>query len=463
MLAVATALCACGESAAPPAALCVAGSGSVPGVTGPVAALPPGDASRNYPWAATDIDLAARGYVEEEYFFCGAARLSPYTSRMIVRRPTDPAHFNGTVLVEWLNVTAGSDADLLWLRSHEHLIDAGYAYAGVSAQSYGVYAAPNGLKHWSPQRYAQLSFPLGVATEVSYLIDPTSLTIFSQALRALRTPAGVRPLGALAAQTLIVTGGSQSAGAIGLHYILSQPLERLADGYLPFILSLSSLVSFLDSQGQLNLQYPVPSELVRTPYFLVNSETDPSFLRQPDSGWFRLWEVAGSSHVDQDHFLANRPLRLRDTGTDQADDDAACAWAPRSRIPLKYALNAAIDHLAAWARVGRPPPVAPGFAYDLLGQLQRDADGNVLGGLRLPQHAVPTAVNRRENSGSALCSLYGRHQPFDAATLQSRYPTHAQYVTAVDRAVAASLQAGFMVERDAAATRVAARSAPIPP
>ena len=32
-----------------------------------------------------------------------------YTNRAIVRRPADPAKFNGTVLVEWLNVSGGAD------------------------------------------------------------------------------------------------------------------------------------------------------------------------------------------------------------------------------------------------------------------------------------------------------------------------------------------------------------------
>src|SRR5215510_12935530 len=31
----------------------------------------------------------------------------PYKSRIIVRRPTSRARFNGTVLVEWVNVTSG--------------------------------------------------------------------------------------------------------------------------------------------------------------------------------------------------------------------------------------------------------------------------------------------------------------------------------------------------------------------
>ena len=99
-----------------------------PLVTGPIPAnAPPGDASHDYPQTATSLDpgrpldLTSLGYVEEEYFFSGTANVystptlvtgktvssgHPYKSRIIVRRPTSPAQFNGTVLVEWVNVTS---------------------------------------------------------------------------------------------------------------------------------------------------------------------------------------------------------------------------------------------------------------------------------------------------------------------------------------------------------------------
>src|SRR6185436_15661523 len=88
-----------------------------PTVIGPIPVpVPLGDPSHNYPQLATQANLAGNGYVEEEFFFSGVANRyntptlqtgtiistgSPYTSRMIVRRPTDPARFNGVVIVEW--------------------------------------------------------------------------------------------------------------------------------------------------------------------------------------------------------------------------------------------------------------------------------------------------------------------------------------------------------------------------
>jgi hypothetical protein len=118
----------------------------------------------SHPWLAwAPLD---HGYVEHEFQFSDMAGIysytsappppwdltlqdrQPYTSRMIVRRPADPAAFTGTVVVEWLNVTAGYDVDIEWNTVAEYLQRSGYAFVGVSAQAAGVAA----LKKWDPQR-----------------------------------------------------------------------------------------------------------------------------------------------------------------------------------------------------------------------------------------------------------------------------------------------------------------------
>ena len=63
---------------------------------------------------------------------------APYTTRVVVYRPIDPKKFNGTVVVEWLNVSGGLDADPDWTQTHNELIRDGFAWVGVSAQAQGV-------------------------------------------------------------------------------------------------------------------------------------------------------------------------------------------------------------------------------------------------------------------------------------------------------------------------------------
>jgi hypothetical protein len=141
----------------------------VPTLAGPVAAPDiPGSPTHNYPFFASNHELAARGYVEEEFFVNGSARSydtpdlktgaardsgNPYQTRIVVRRPVDPKLFNGTVLVEWDNVSNGFDAENTWFFAWEHIMRAGYVWVGVSPQTIGVAA----LKAWSPGRYGALT------------------------------------------------------------------------------------------------------------------------------------------------------------------------------------------------------------------------------------------------------------------------------------------------------------------
>ena len=74
-----------------------------------------------HPFNHTLFDLSQNGYQEQEFFVSGTARDHtgaqpplPFTTRMVVRRPIDPARFNGTVWIEWLNVTGGSDVETEW-------------------------------------------------------------------------------------------------------------------------------------------------------------------------------------------------------------------------------------------------------------------------------------------------------------------------------------------------------------
>src|SRR5918995_1549059 len=160
----------------------------------------PGDPSHDYPFFASDDGLAADGYVEREYFMAGTANAyvangsttatvastgHAYKTRVVVRRPASARDFNGTVILEWYNVSNQYDQEVDWLQSHEHLVREGYAWVGVSAQYAGVHSA-TGLRAWSPQRYGTLDVSAGG----TITNDALSYDIFSQAAKAVR---GSRP------------------------------------------------------------------------------------------------------------------------------------------------------------------------------------------------------------------------------------------------------------------------------
>src|SRR5688500_18079406 len=83
---------------------------------------------RGFPWGKSLRDLDPYGYTEREFFFSGDAESfsrgvsAPYRSRMLVRLPQDPSKFNGTVVVEWLNVTGGTDLETVWPTTGEFLM-----------------------------------------------------------------------------------------------------------------------------------------------------------------------------------------------------------------------------------------------------------------------------------------------------------------------------------------------------
>jgi alpha/beta hydrolase family protein len=117
-------------------------------------------------------------------------------------------------------------------------------------------------------------------------------------------------------------------------------------------------------------------------------------------------------------------------------------------------LNAATEHLVRWMTDNVQPPLAPEIDVTLgpPGVIARDSFGNALGGIRLSQHAVPTATNTGVNSGPGFCVTFGSYQPFDLATLDALYPNHGTYVSQVTHTAHDNQRSGFIVLEDAIAT-----------
>jgi hypothetical protein len=487
-LVAASALCASARSGAAQAV-------ADPTVVGPIAAkVAPGDTSHDYPFLTTAEDLSEYGYVEEEFFIEGTASnyvtpegqtgtlLSsghPYRTRVIVRRPTSARDFNGTVLLEWQNVSAGYDIDAHWGVSWPHFVNQGYAWVGVSAQRVGVHgaagtpgappppppppapagapapvapgptaappgptaappaaapAAPppvnNGLVAWSPRRYGSLDVTAGGTV----LDDSLSYDIFSQAAQAIRNPTGVSMLGRLRPELIIAMGASQSAGRLSIYHNSIHPLHGAVDAFYLLV-------------GGAGLRTDLPVKV-----FQYLSETDlgrgPT-RRIADSEVFRSWEIAGSAHSSYYSDLYRAPLVDRDFQTDPWPAD--CDLPPYSRVRGYYVINAQYDLLVRWLTTGEAPPVAPKIEFTTgeMPVIARDERGIALGGIRLPEVEAPIALNSGANSGATFCNLYGTNQPFDAATLNALYPEHSDYVRAVRDSARENRELGY-IGRDAA-------------
>jgi Alpha/beta hydrolase domain len=428
----------------------------------------------------TSFDLASVGYTQEEFFISGTAHsytssgplgtdgkwsVTPadsaaYETRIIVYRPTSRKKFNGTVIVEWLNVSGGVDAGPGWTFAHTELIRGGYAWVGVSAQRVGVEGGPAlvpvaslPLKTVDPARYGALHHPG----------DSFSYDIFSQAAQAIRQPSGANPLGDLKVKRLIASGESQSAFRMVNYIDAIHPIAHVYDGY--FVHSRGSISVPLSESPQKAIAVPGTAAVrsdIDVPVLTFETESDLTFLgyvaaRQDDAEHYRTWEVAGTSHADA-YLVSTGPT---DTGRSPAVVGLVLTTSPTPGIidcglpinsgPEHFVLNAAFAALDRWVRGGKAPQSSP--RLDVLpgppATIARDANGVGVGGVRTPQVDVPIAAFTGEQPGPIICELFGTTTPFDAAKLAALYPTHRDFLAEYKKALDRSVKAGWILQPDA--------------
>lgn len=406
--------------------------------------LPPGESGLLS--ARPGPDLVAAGYVEREYVARGTAtsyaghRPAEFATRVAVRRPASPGSFSGTAVVEWLNVSSGSDAAPDWTYLAEEVVRRGHAWVGVSAQHIGVEGGdavvgvagvpPTGIK--SRARYAALSHPG----------DAYSYSIFANLSDALDQG----PLADLVVDVRLAVGESQSAFALTTFVNVVHEQAPVFDGYL--IHSRGGAQMPLGEPGRAvdPRRYrgsdPMPiRDDVDVPVIMVQTETDLLgalrylLARQPDARFVRLWEVAGTAHADR-YVIGDFEELL------------GCPR-PVNRGQQAYVVRAALRWLDGWARGGDPAPsadrlVVEGRSFAL------DEVGNARGGVRTPCVDAPVELLRGDTDPSAsyLCQLFGSTLPMDPATLARLWPDRAAYLAAYERATDAAIAAGFVLAED---------------
>ena len=445
-----------------------------------------------------DSHLRAAGYVREEWFLESVASAytldhergedgrwqaarggrAPFKTRLVVHRPEDPTRFNGTVVIEWLNVSGGLDAAPDWHFLHRHLTREGAAWVGVSAQKAGIdgggLVPGMPLKSVNPERYGSLVHPG----------DAFAFDIYSEVGRVLRAPdAGV--LGSLHARRLIAIGESQSAGFLVTYVNAVDPLERCFDAFL--IHGRPGAAAGLDgrylrARGDGNLSnvsaitgdgHRIRDD-VRVPVLTFQSEADVVILggarsRQADSDRFRLWELAGASHFDTYGLIATHVDRegipVEELADQMAPTDQVIGMS--AEVPINsgpqqhYVLNAAMKRLERWVREGTPPPEAPRLesTNETPTRLARDEIGIVRGGIRTPWVDAPSAVLSGDPpGGEGFLFLFGRTLALDQATLARLYAGGPdEHCARFEAATAAAVDAGYLLAEDAGEIRALAR------
>jgi hypothetical protein len=458
---------------------------ATPSIVGPITG--PGAPSLE----STVFSLAPFEYSEEEFFIAGTAtgyvtdgalssdgrwvaragETAAYMTRILVRRPTTRARFNGTVVVEWLNVSGGFDAGPDWTATHTMLLREGFAWVGVSAQFVGVSGGPPldrnlDLQAVNPARYGTLLHPG----------DTFSYDMFSQAGQAIRQSADVLLAGSRP-KRLVAIGESQSAYRLVTYINAIHPLVGIYDGFL--VHSRGGDAAPLSEAPQPAIAGPSLAPIrddIDVPVLTFQTETDVVGIgffaaRQLDRGNVRTLEVAGTAHVDT--YLA--VVGSTDQGRAALDtthlppvrslfDGTVTCDFPINSGPQHYVLSAALRRLTGWVTSGRAPASAPPLQVDpgFPPLIRRDRLGNALGGIRTPQVDVPiAAVSGTGQPVGSACSRFGTTIAFDAATLLSLYPDHRAYVAAVKRATKRAVRRGWVLAPDAKAIRQAAAASDI--
>lgn len=488
----------------------------IPNVTGPIPVT-----VDSYPFnaanhSAVPQNLSKFGYVEEEYFVSGVANVyafddngkaivktpnAAYTTRILVRRPSSPQEFSGTVVVELLNPTRMYDVDYQWQYSRDYLLEHKDIWVGITSKP----VAAKALKTFNSKRYAPISWanPLPLdqtcPDPVSALRDTVPATenglvwdIVSQVGALVRSNLSQNPLKEFPVDKVYLTGYSQTGGYIitYINFIRPLPTATLANGKPIYDAYLNG-----DGDGLYGLapalnQCAVPIQ-PGNPRFIIQPRPEPVISvvsqtrlgtsaadRRPDSDSptdrYRRYEIPGTSHVSQRGY-AFSPTPEDYTKAGISFPPPVCTEITTydlSDFPFEYFMDAAFANLEAWVRSGTPPPKTPLINIKTvpgapIPVAELDKYNNALGGVRNPYVDVPIAtyygISTPGNPMSRLsCTLSGYKIPFKKEILTQLYPTHDAYVKKVKESVEALVKERLITLSDGLKIIKEAEQAPVP-
>ena len=464
----------------------------------PVTIVPAADAKGElFDPATVSLDRLPVEYVQEEYLVSGTVDVyrygdppvlgekfvrddveTSYTTRFVIKRPADPAHFRGTVVVEWWNSTATFDTAPVFDPSAEFFARSGWIYIGVTN-------SPDAINYLVGSCSLFGLVPPTCGTRYEDLFMPErgqAYEAVSQIVTLLRSASPDNPLYPAfhPVERLYHAGQSQQGGSI-VTYANEFHFEH-NDGY--FIQASGSRARNLSTDSPIP-EPGQPGRMVRTdlavPIIRAQTETDVSGVlaagsRQQDAGAFRYYEMPGTAHVTVHKDICPIPAGI--VGPEICLEDLCLEelnTLADGPVFGKYLYNAMWRNLDLYSRLDVPMPHG-----DLItsqgDQMVRDVFGNALGGIRLPDVSVPTATyTGRATSkltcgeegalpepdclpptsplaltvANLFCGLSGTTTTFDKSLIDTLYPSHRDYVRQVVRRTRHLRRARFLTGHDA--------------
>jgi hypothetical protein len=429
-------------------------------VTGPVAAT--ADSRPVQPRLGVGHDeapapLEASGYVEEEYFVDGVsdafdpdgvriARDVAFTTRVLVRRPSDARTASGTAFLDPLHMinempASWSAAD--WIMAHGHTWVGVTVHNSSFGRSYDYVGGVGALQRADGDRYASLHLEEfeRPARQVSYLGPSMTDSFALKWNMAMAHPqghpivAGVAELskrgafGGAAVARVYGCGVSQTANFWRLfldHGWHERARDRdggpLFDAYV-LVVSPASLHRPADA---VLVNVLSESEVVGT--IVQVPATAPADSHAPR---VRGIEFPGAGHS------MGHPL------TDGSDQGHV-----HTDQPFWVFMRAVFASLDAWVRDGLPMPHVSRIERDptSVDGVARDEHGNAIGGLRVPWIEAP----RAQYLPRCPCGpTTGQALPFSDEKLAALYPSDDAYRVRWDRAVTRLVEDRLLLPEDA--------------
>ncbi|MFL4475295.1 alpha/beta hydrolase domain-containing protein [Paeniglutamicibacter sp. MACA_103] len=455
---------------------------SIPKVVGPIAVT-----ADSYPFSTLErarvpLDVAERGYVEEEYFLSGTANVYdnpdgelqvltggvPYNNHILVRRPAKKADSSGVVLVDILNASNGFPGEDHLRRMGDWAMEQGHTVIGVTSKPIQVDA----LKNFDPERYAELTWDVKDIEREPIIADPADPAAFdpfmavpgaeeglawdiiTQVGTLLQSKDGRKILGGQKAKTVLLMGQSQSGiylntYASNFHRAVTEANGGpVFDGYLNTVGAVLERPLRQAEAGGL-VTVPGTEPALDVPFITVTSEGDAGLFGAATLAEKELpanrrhWQVPGTPHTDLLSPVVPADGEILKAGRlpNTAVHDAAFRDS-LNPYPLEPTVIAAAEALMAWSKTNREAAPSQWFGQ-AQGALTRNKEGNVSGGVRYGLISHPLGQYR---GAAAPGAVYGSTELISAGEFAENYGSRADYLALIAEVDAAQIERGYLNE-----------------
>ncbi len=456
----------------------------------------------SYPFASAEryLHISEQGYEESEYYMEGLANVYgsgkegtpyvkhkdvPYTNRIIVRAPKDPAKCSGHVFVEIINPTSRMEIDRMWILGYREFMRSGDIYVGITSKpaTFGKLWEFNkeryGRIHWkNPDEHVPFPFSEEDVLKCGGMNDQdihNEMGLFWDMLTdlgaLLKENGAMSPLHEYPITYVSLTGWSQS-GSYMLTYlnrfIYTKAIKEAFDGYLlgaPVRYCYIPLNQYETCDGD---KWPMDRELHEAlkPTIIFQTESEngqfgSGGLRRRngyESNYMvREYDITGSSHDTQETYVTYY----------QEDEDLkrihhlphyAGKNAVANNYPLYFAFDAGFRNLKYWLESGVAPSTCSLIELDENYGNKKDAFGNSIGGLRtcLLDYPLGTYYNYSniERGANALFPdsdkevLFGHEEPFSKELLKELYGNLDTYKALITEHTKTQIMKGFICQED---------------